>query len=260
MAGIARYGSYVPYFRVLRSEIGAGRGERAVASFDEDSVSMAVEAAREPLRESAAPEALVFATTSPPYAEKLNAATLQAALSLPETLRSLELASAPRMGLGALLLGLDLATAGQHTLVSMADVVVGGPGGVRESQGGDAAAAFITGPDDEACAVCVARASATTEVLDAWRLPEERFVNQWEERFGAEVLAPVLQNTVTRALHEAGIEPTDLTTVIVDATNARAAAGLPRALKLKPGSTALAPETASSSPRWQTAVTRPSSR
>jgi 3-hydroxy-3-methylglutaryl CoA synthase len=195
---------------------------------------MAVEAAREPLRGGATPDALIFATTSPPYAEKLNAATLQAALSLPETLRSLELASAPRMGLGALLLGLDLATAGQRTLVSVADVVVGGPGGARESQGGDAAAAFITGPDDEACAVCVARASATTEILDAWRLPEERFVNRWEERFGAEVLAPVLQDTVTRALHEAGIEPTDLTTVIVDATNVRAAAGLPRALKLKP--------------------------
>ena len=225
MSGITRYGSYLPYFRLQRSAIGAGRGERAVASYDEDSVSMAVEASRDALRDAPEIDTLIFATTSPPYAEKLNAATLQAALGLPETLRSLELAAAPRMGLGALLLGLDLATAGQRTLVSVADVVVGGPGGARESQGGDAAAAFITGSDDEACAVCVARASATTEILDAWRLPEERFVNRWEERFGADVLAPVLQDTVTRALHEAGIEPTDLTTVIVDATNARAAAG-----------------------------------
>ncbi|MDJ0852751.1 MAG: OB-fold domain-containing protein [Myxococcota bacterium] len=234
MAGIARYGSYVPYFRVQRSAIGAGRGERAVASYDEDAVSMAVEAARDALRGGAAPEALIFATTSPPYAEKLNAATLQAALSLPATLRSIELAGAPRMGLGALLLGLDLATAGQRSLVAVGDVVVGGPGGARESQGGDAAAAFTTAPDGEACAVCVGRASATTEVLDAWRLPEDRFVSQWEERFGAEVLAPVLADTVTRALHDAGVEPTDLATVIVDATNARAAAGLPRALGLKP--------------------------
>ena len=122
MAGIARYGSYVPYFRVLRSAIGSGRGERAVASYDEDSVSMAVEAAREALRDGRAPEALVFATTSPPYAEKLNAATLQAALSLPASLRSIELGGAPRMGLGALLLGLDLATAGQRSLAAMADV------------------------------------------------------------------------------------------------------------------------------------------
>ncbi len=234
MAGIARYGSYVPYFRLLRSAIGSGRGERAVASYDEDAVSMAVEAARDALRGASVPDALVFATTSPPYAEKLNAATLQAALSLPATLRSIELASAPRMGLGALLLGLDLAASGQRSLVAVADVVIGGPGGARESQGGDAAAAFVTAPDDEACAVCLGRASATTEVLDAWRLPEDRFVSQWEERFGAEVLAPVLADTVTRALHQARVEPTDLAAVIVDATNARAAVGLPRALGLKP--------------------------
>jgi 3-hydroxy-3-methylglutaryl CoA synthase len=234
MAGIARYGSYVPYFRVARSAIGAGRGERAVASYDEDSVSMAVEAAREPMRGADPPEALIFATTSPPYAEKLNAATIQAALDLPATLRSVELGGAPRMGLGALLLGLDLATAGQRTLAAAADIVVGAPGGARESQGGDAAVAFTTGSDDEACAVCLARASATTELLDAWRLPGERFVSQWEERFGAEVLAPVLLDTVTRALRSAEIEPTDLASVVVDATNARAAASLPRALGLKP--------------------------
>jgi len=234
MAGIARYGSYVPYFRVARAAIGAGRGERAVASYDEDSVSMAVEAAREPVRSGGAPDALIFATTNPPYVEKLNASTIQAALSLPETLRSIELGGAPRMGLGALLLGIDLATTGQRTLVATADVMIGAPGGARESQGGDAAAAFMTAPDDEACAVCVARASATTEVLDSWRLPEDRFVRQWEERFGAEVLAPVLLDTVTRALQQAAIEPTDLATVIVDAPNARAAARLPRALGLKP--------------------------
>jgi 3-hydroxy-3-methylglutaryl CoA synthase len=234
MAGITRYGSYIPYFRVARSAIGAGKGERAVASYDEDSVSMAVEAAREPLRAGDVPDALIFATTCPPYAEKLNAATIQAALGLPATLRSVELGGGPRMGLAALLLGLDLATAGQRALVVAADVVVGAPGGARESQGGDAAVAFTTAPDDEACAVCLARASATTEVLDAWRLPEERFVNQWEERFGAEVLAPVLLDTVTRALRSAGIEPSDLASVIVDAANTRAAASLPRALKLKP--------------------------
>ena len=34
MAGIVRYGSYVPYFRLTRAAIGAGKGERAVASFD----------------------------------------------------------------------------------------------------------------------------------------------------------------------------------------------------------------------------------
>ncbi len=234
MAGITRYGSYVPFHRVRRAAMGAGKGERAVASFDEDAVSMAVEAARDALRGAAAPDALFFATTSPPYAEKLNAATIQAALDLPAALRSAELGSSSRMGLAALLLGADAAAAGRRPLVCAADVVVGAPGGARESQGGDAASAFLLGPDAEAGARLVASASATTEVLDVWRLPEDRFAKQWEERFGAEVLAPVLQATVTRALVAACLEPTDLAVVILDATNPRAVEALPRALRLKP--------------------------
>ncbi len=234
MAGITGYGSYVPFHRVRRAAMGAGKGERAVASFDEDAVSMAVEAARDALRGAAPVEALLFATTSPPYAEKLNAATILAALDLPATARSAELGACSRMGLAALLLGADLAAAGRRALVCAADVVVGAPGGTRESQGGDAASAFLLGPDEEAAARLVASASATTEVLDVWRLPEDRFAKQWEERFGAEVLAPVLQDTVTRALVAARLEPTDLAVVILDATNPRATDALPRALRTKP--------------------------
>src|SRR5262245_66403300 len=104
---------------------------------------MAVEAARDALRGAEAPEALLFATTSPPYAEKLNAATLQAALDLPAALRSAELGASSRMGLAALLLGADVAAAGRRALVCAADVVVrseerrvgkGGRGGVARDR------------------------------------------------------------------------------------------------------------------------------
>jgi len=250
LAGITRYGSYVPYFRLQRSAIGAGRGARAAASYDEDSVSMAVEACREVLasdrkrpkgacsepqaREVGGLDALIFATTSPPYAEKQNAATIHAALSLPARVRTLELGASSRCGVSALGLGLDLAAAGQRALVAASDVVIGAPGGARESQGGDAAASFVTGPDEDACAVLRGRASATTEVLDVWRLPGDAFAKQWEERFGAEVLAPVLHETVIRALEDAGSQPSEIATVILDATLPRAAAGLPAALQLKP--------------------------
>src|SRR5262249_56636848 len=88
--------------------------------------------------------AVLCATLSAPYAEKLNTATIQAALDLPQQVSSAELAGSSRMGLGALLLGLDLARAGRRTLVCAGDVVVGAPGGARESQGGDAAVALVT--------------------------------------------------------------------------------------------------------------------
>ena len=60
MAGIVGYGSYVPHYRITVEEIarvwnkdgkkisaGLGVQEKAVASFDEDCCTMAVEAARE---------------------------------------------------------------------------------------------------------------------------------------------------------------------------------------------------------------------
>jgi len=234
VAGITRYGSYLPYNRLQRAAMGAGKGERSVASYDEDSVSMGVEAARDAVRGQTGIDTLIFATTSPPYAEKLNAATVAAALDLPRTLRALELGSSTRMGLGALLAGADVAAGGGRALVVSADVVIGAPGGGRESGGGDGAVAFVTGPDSEALARFVGRASATTEILDVWRLPSDPFAKQWEERFGAETLGPVAVDTATRALKSAGIGPADLKSVVLDGTNPRAVAMVAEALRLKP--------------------------
>jgi 3-hydroxy-3-methylglutaryl CoA synthase/uncharacterized OB-fold protein len=234
LAGIVRYGSYIPYFRVQRAALGAGKGERAVASYDEDSVSMAVEAARDAVRGGAKVESVIFATTSPAYAEKLDAATIQAALDLPESIASIGLGGSTRMGMAALLLGLDLADAGRPALVCASDIVTGLPGGARESQGGDGAVAFVTGGDRDAIARVLGRASSTIEILDVWRLPEERFPRQWEERFTADTMAPVITETVKRALGAGKVEPSTLATVILDGTNPRSMAGLPKAFGLKP--------------------------
>src|SRR5256886_4533419 len=117
LAGIVRYGSYIPYFRLQRAAMGAGKGERAVASYDEDSVSMAVEAARDAVRGGVAVDTVLFATTSPAYAEKLDAATIQAALELPESLGSVGLGGSSRMGLAALLLPVDPCAARRRPLV-----------------------------------------------------------------------------------------------------------------------------------------------
>src|SRR5262245_52023216 len=156
---------------------------------------MAVEAARDAVRGGVALDAVLFATTSPAYAEKLDAATIQAALDLPESIASIGLGGSTRMGMAGLLLGLDLAEAGRSALVCASDLVTGLPGGPRESQGGDGAVAFVTGRDRDAIARVLGRASATIEILDVWRLPDERFPPQWEERFTADTMAPTHPDT-----------------------------------------------------------------
>src|SRR6266571_1341221 len=120
MAGIVSYGSYIPYRRLKRAAIAqvlgipAARGERAVASFDEDSVSMAAEALRDALK--SAPginlNSLFFATTTPPYGEKLNAAIVGAATRLPTEIRASDLTGSTRAGLAGLLQAAEAAQAG----------------------------------------------------------------------------------------------------------------------------------------------------
>ena len=233
MAGIVRYGAYVPFFRLQRAALGSGKGERAVASYDEDAVSMAVEACREVLHGAPEVHGLLLATTSPPYAEKLNAAAVHAALNLPAGTSAADLGGSTRAGLAGLLLAADVAAAGRRTLVCASDVVVGAPEGARERTGGDAACAFLLGDDAEALARVIGRASLTEELMDVWRTPEDRFARAWEERFGAEVLAPLLKEAAARALHDAGLQPADVAALIVDCTNDRAAATLPKALGVK---------------------------
>ncbi|HEY6418382.1 MAG TPA: OB-fold domain-containing protein [Candidatus Binataceae bacterium] len=244
MAGIVSYGSYVPYRRLKRAAIAqmlagapAGKGERAVASFDEDSVSMAVEAVRDALRAAPAGriDALAFATTTPPYSEKLNAALIGAAARLPAEIRAADLTGSVRAGLSALMQSADaVAGSSGRAIAVMADARLGAPEGKAEQQNGDGAAAFVMGRDN-VIAEIVASASITRELLDTWRAPDERFAHSWEERFTlTQAHAPLLSKAIHNVLERAKVAPADLAKIVLDAPNPRAVDEIVRALKLDP--------------------------
>ncbi|MFD6894689.1 OB-fold domain-containing protein [Rhodococcus sp. NPDC060086] len=206
--GLVSYGAYLPSHRLARADIGAalntsaGRGERVVASFDEDSTTLGVAAARAALErhgeESAAPTALYFATTTPAYADKANATAIHAALGLPDNVFAADTGGSARSGVAALRTG--AATGGVAVL---ADVIVGRPGSADESGGGDGAAAFAFGPAADAIAEIVAFASATEEILDRWRTPGAASGVQWEERFGLDRYAPLVERVTREVLASA---------------------------------------------------------
>jgi 3-hydroxy-3-methylglutaryl CoA synthase/uncharacterized OB-fold protein len=215
----------------------ASRGERAVASFDEDSVSMAVEALRDALKgaRGATVGSLLFATTTPPYGEKLNAAIVAAATQLPTEIRAADLTGSTRAGLAGLLQAGEAAhSSGTYAAIAMADARLGAPEGRMEQQSGDGGAAFILGNTD-AIAEIEASASFTREYLDSWRAPGERFAHSWEERFAlTQAYAPLLQKAVSTVLEKAGVNPGDVARVILDTPNPRAVDEFARAAKLDP--------------------------
>ena len=181
MRGLVAYGTYVPYFRLDRKAIAAalgapsGSGTRAVASYDEDTTSLGVEAARAALRVAPGlrPEAVYFATAMPAYLDKTNATAIHAALGLDGAALACDMAGSVRSGAGALRAALQ---GGGPTLVVLSDIRTGLPGGGDERAGGDGAAALLVADDSRelpALAEPVAHASATAEFLERWRLPAE---------------------------------------------------------------------------------------
>ncbi|MCZ7527952.1 MAG: OB-fold domain-containing protein [Acidimicrobiia bacterium] len=230
MGGIVAYGAYVPYHRLERSAIGAtlgsggGQGTRAVASYDEDTTSMGVEAARIALADlsgGAGVERLYFATASPAYLDKTNAAAIHAALGLSPEAAAFDMGGAVRSGVGAFWAG---AEARVPTVVVLSDIRVGLPGGSDERDGGDGAAAFLFDGDGDVpvLAEVVGEAVRSAEFIDRWRLPGDAVSRVWEERFGETVYLPLARGAFADALERAGLGPKDVDHLVVTGVHPRA--------------------------------------
>src|SRR5262249_60676469 len=153
MSGILGAAAYVPRYRLPREVIARewggvpGKGERAVANHDEDSLTMAVNAAAAIPEAGGRPDAVFFATTTPPYAEKQGAGTIAGALDLPPTTRTLDIGSTLRAGTSSVLAALDTVGGNgpERVLVVAADCRLGEPESAAEQAFGDAAAALLSG-------------------------------------------------------------------------------------------------------------------
>jgi 3-hydroxy-3-methylglutaryl CoA synthase len=224
MPGIISYGAYIPRHRLSREAIrdtlgqGGGKGTRTVAGYDEDTTSMAVEAARGARWNGAfEPSSLHFATTAPAYADKTNATAIHAALDLRADAFATDHAGSIRSAVGAL-----RAAAADEGLAVVSDIRIGRPGSSDEARGGDGAAAFLFGSGERVIAEAIGRASTTAEFLDRWRAPGETASSTWEERFGLREYLPLIDDAAGRALAAAGNPTPDH--VIVSSPHARAAA------------------------------------
>lgn len=223
--GIDAYAAYLPAYALDDTRLDptaparAGGPTRSVAGYDEDAVTMAVEALRHVAVDTPAGRHLLLATTNAPYETKTSAGVVHEALGLDPGVTALDLRG-HRSGASAL----DLVLRGVAT-AALADVRTTRPGAPDELAQGDAAAAFAGGGR---AAVLLARAGHTTELLDRWRLPGERHDRVWDERFTAEILVAAGLDTARRALAQALLDTVD--EVVVSSSNPRAAAALRKAL------------------------------
>ena len=246
MRGITSAAAYVPFRRLDRSQIsgflgtGGGRGTRSVASHDEDTTTMGVEAARLALRAApaAAPDALWFATSTPAYHDKTNATAIHAALRQERRIPAYDFGGALRSGVGAL----QAALAGSGSvLVVSADRRDGLPGSADEAGSGDAGAALLVGEGDGGRPVLaehVASATATDEFVDRWRAPGEARSRLWEERFGENRYVALGAEAWADALKQGAVSAQSVDRVVVTGMHARATKVLAGRLGLAEGALA----------------------
>jgi 3-hydroxy-3-methylglutaryl CoA synthase len=215
--GITGYGGYIPRLRIPRAAIaaahqwmapqlrGLAKGQRAFCSWDEDSVTMAVEAARDALDLRARGDlgAVYLASTTLPYADLQHSTLLASALHLNASIRTLDIGHSQRSGVAGLLTALKDTSA--PALFVASDAPRGKPASVQEISYGAGAAAFTTGSNG-VIAELLGSASRSEQFVDHFRSAEEQYAYVWEERWVRdEGYLKIVPDTVNEALKAAGV-------------------------------------------------------
>lgn len=232
--GIISYGAYVPYNRLQRKKISefygksdAG-GEKAIAGYDEDSVSMGVEAAFDCLKSinSEEVDTVYFATASSPYKEKGSVSTITTALNLRENVRGIEPAASLRSGTSSII----ATKAEEKTLVIAADCRVGAPDGQNELWFGDGAASLLIGSGEDVIANIVDAGSLQGEIISQWRNQQDPFTQNWEERLGSTYLLNIVKKAIPPFLEKNDLTVDAISKIIIAGQGTRAHTQSARAL------------------------------
>lgn len=196
MAGIGVFSSYLPVFRVPRRTVGgvwghaSAAGERPIASYDEDSLTMAADALAtcigHPLCR-AKPDGVFFASTTAPYWEKQSSSLLAVVSGLGRSAITADFASSLRAGTAAVKSAVDAVSSGaaKSLMVVASDCRPAQPGTPFEAWTGDSAACLeIVGDERQCVAEIEAIYQVNEEFLDVWRRSDEEFVNGGDPLFG----------------------------------------------------------------------------
>lgn len=244
MVGITSYGAYIPYYRLPRSVIAkawgqpGGRGEKAVANYDEDSVSMSVAAGLDCLRgvDPKTIDALFMATTSAPYAERQNSTIVATALDLRREARNADFTNCLRAGTIAMLSAMDAVGAGsaRNVMVTVADVRLGGAAGDNEKAFGDGGAALLLG-NERVAAEIEGSYSLSDDLVDCWRAQDDAFVRNWEERFGLdEGYSKIPGEAAAGVMKKCGLTPKDFAKACLYGPNPRRHGALGKGMGFEP--------------------------
>ena len=210
-SGILSYGIYTPRRRLQRNAIhqsnkwyapglgGLAKGEKAISNWDEDPITMAVEAGRYCMQglDRSQIQSLSLASTTLPFADRSNSGVVKEALNLSDSVMSADRTGSLRAASSLLMESLQL---DNTRLCLAADRRLSKVASADEMNYGDAAVGVLTGTGD-VIAKYLGGFSKTIDFVDHYRETGADFDYAWEARFVRdEGYQKILGSTITTAL------------------------------------------------------------
>jgi hydroxymethylglutaryl-CoA synthase len=239
--GILAYGAYLPRLRLARKAVadanawfnpglkGLAKGERTMCNWDEDAVTMAVEAARDCLtgQDRGAVAALSLASTSFPFEDRLNAGIVLEALNLAPSVNAQDHTASQRAATSGLVAALQMARGGAGPILTVASekrrTKAASP---VELQTGDGAAALLVGTGP-VVARLIGHASRTVDFVDHFRGEGFEFDYTWEERWiRDEGYNKIVPAALADLFKNTGAKPSDIAHFAMPCLLPRVAAGI----------------------------------
>jgi 3-hydroxy-3-methylglutaryl CoA synthase len=194
------------------------QGERSVCNWDEDALSMAVEAARDCLLgvDRAKVDGVHLCSTTLPYADRQNAGILATALNLGSNMSTADFTASVRSGTSGLIAALDAVRAGRRrsVLVAASDKRQTRGGYFYESWFGDGAASLLVG-DQGVVAEILGSHSVSYDLVDHYRGADKKYDYLWEERWVRdEGYAKIIPEAIAGLLARTGLAIGDFARVV----------------------------------------------
>lgn len=232
MVGIVSFGAYVPRLRLQRKAVAAAHawfnpglaalagGERAMANWDEDPLTMAVEAGRDCLDGLARDRVaqVILASTTFPFADRQNSVVVKEALNLPDAVGAMDVGGSQRAGTTALLQALRAAESGAGEVLCLAaDLRRPQPASEQELTSGDAGVGLLVGTE-ETVAELIGAHSVSVDFVDHFRASGADHDYGWEARWVRdEGYARIVPTAVRAALDAARLGAADVTRFVMAA-------------------------------------------
>jgi hydroxymethylglutaryl-CoA synthase len=243
MAGIVAYGAYIPWLRLERKLIAeswgipGAPGEIAIANFDEDVVTMAVEAGRDCIQdEPSGVGGLYFASTTTPYVEKSSATLMASVLDIERESAIADFGASLGCAVTALLSAANAVDSGaaDSVLVAASECRLARPKTADEQTWGDGAGAVLVGKADVIAEIKGVYSSYGDESVGVWRLPGEKLDRESNPRWhSANVFVPDIATAVKEAIGKFGVAPDDIAKLVISAPDFRTHQQVAKALRIK---------------------------